>query len=279
MKKTFLFLATLLIFLSVGCKKESSFFPALTAEEALRRKMLGHRNADGGVTIASDFGYNRKGESHQFTAGFKAGHIYEQVKVGDVKLIPFKPIDGYSNQYVPDSNVTKQQLKNTFGKKINISLENQGAQPRSGTTASLDIPLEMTDLIIANGGSGAGSRSYVSRNVPLTWTADPNNDDVYILIMFEPESVFNANFRNSPRVDRFYRVNDNGAFTIPATGFDGIPDGAFVEIVVARGSTALIGGSTDGRNNTSIMAFTSATIVVSPASGGSGCNGDCIYVH
>lgn len=288
MKKVFFFLATLLTLVSVGCKKDSPVISVLTAEESLLRKMIALKNAEGGVTIASYLGYNKKTKNYQVDATFKAGQIYDDVKVGDVSLKPYKPGNGLvSNQYIPDENIAPMQLSKLFGRKVSVSLDNQGVQLRDANSGSIDTPLEM-DLLIDDGiggGSGSGgssSGSYVSRNVPLTWNADPSNSDVYILIMFEPERALNANYRTTGRVEKFYKVRDNGSFTIPSSDFNGIPNGAFADIVVARGTTAIIGGSTNGSGSTSIMSFSSATVVASPsggnAGGGGSCGGNCLYI-
>ena len=124
MKKVFFFLATFLTLISVGCQKDSSVTAVLTAEASLLRKITALKNAEGGVTIASNFGYNKKTKSYQVDATFKAGQIYDHINVNDISLRPFQPGNGLvSNQYFADENVATSQFAKLFGKKVSVSLE------------------------------------------------------------------------------------------------------------------------------------------------------------
>lgn len=281
MKKTLIFFIIFLALIGVGCKKdaESVMVAVLPAEVALLQKIQEINNAAGSVFMASKFQFNRKTTAYQVDASFKAGQIYDHVKVDGISLKPFNPGVGYtSNQYIPDGTVSNQQFATLFGKKVDISLESPGSvQPRNENAGSITTSMEMDLGILSPSGTMVTPGSTIPRDVPLNWTPDPNNRNVYILVSFNPEYASNRNFRSSPRVDKFYQVRDNGSYTIPASAFAGIPNGAYFDILIARGTSALIGGNSNGSGGTSMSSFAMATIVAF-ASGDTGCPGGCIEV-
>jgi hypothetical protein len=279
MKKSSLFIMFLIILAeaTTSCKKDTeSNQSTLSPLETLMDKMQRIKGTQGGLTISSGQTYSRYnpniGVQYDITGGFQ-NLPFQSIKVGDVNLVPYETLEKgiQSPQYVMDKAYDKSILRNLFGKKISIQYQDKVSTLNSRNDVFIETPSELGVGISGN------SANNFYRNVPLTWSAANNGQNIYILLAFEPQSVSNSQFRNYSRVSKFYEVPDNGAFTLTESNFQGIPQGALVVIVIARGTTAIGAGVGTGIS-TSVQAVSSATLTGQIGTGGGGTGGDGVGI-
>jgi hypothetical protein len=297
-KKSFKVCFTVLCsFILIGlssCKKEAeSIGNTLSPMSTLLEKMNKIKDTKGGGVVIStgqiytknpDNPQKRNVSSYGYQIhGFFDNLPFESIQVGDVKLIPYQTLllpGEFSNQYIPQDD-DRLAFKGLFGKKVNITYKAKNAALDVRSEYSVDAPAQLDVNVPDNtGGSGTTSSSNFYRSVPITWNAGNPNDKVYILFSFEPQLVTNERFRSYSAVSKFYEVPDNGSYTLGSSNFQGLPDGANVVIIVARGTTAIGAGITNGYG-TSIQAISTAGIsgqVGTGGGGGGGNGGPGIYV-
>ncbi len=256
----------------------------LGAEKILMNYLAVSQSADNKLVVASQYVYNTKSRGYQVDADIKEGQIYDHIKLDDVKLEKFEPTtSGKSNLYTVPRNFDRMQLSKLFGKTVTATFETSngsgGVTPRNGNSGEISSVGEMLVGVSTPSGTPATSGSTISRNMPLTWTPSPNNAEVYIIIEFDPNSFLNEDFSNSTPIERYYAVPDNGSHTVSADKFNGIPNGAKIKVMVARGRVALVGGITNGTTQTAVVNYSYATVVVKPQTGGNGCPGGCLEVN
>jgi hypothetical protein len=279
MKKNSLFIIflSILTLINTSCKKDTENTQStLSPIETLMDKMQRIKGTQGGLTISSGQTYSlynpNIGVEYDITGGFQ-DLPFQSIKVGDVNLVPYETLKKgiQSPQYVMDKSYDKSILKNLFGKKVSILYEDKVNTLNPRTVVAIETPSEL-----GVGISGTGVNNFY-RNVPLTWNATNNGQNVYVLLAFEPQSVSNLQFRNYSRVSKFYEIPDNGSFTLTESNFQGIPQGAFVVIVIARGTTAIGAGVGTGIN-TSVQAVSTATLTGQIGTGGGGTGGDGVGI-
>lgn len=276
MKKT---VVILLCFILASCSKSSLKEPieSISAEKILLNYLAINRSAKNNLVVSSSYIYNSKSHGYQVDATFTNEQRYDHLKLNDVRLEKFEVPGVYqSHRYMAD-HVDKAKLARLFGKTVQLSFE--GGMPKNGEVGAFTTYDEMLVTIpTGTNNTPATSGSVIPRNVPLHWTPNSNNGEVYIIISFDPNSIFNPNFAGSQPIERHYVVPDNGSHTISADKFDGIPNGANVEILVARGRTALIVGLSNS-NETAFSNISRATIFVSPRGGDTGCPNGCLHIN
>lgn len=274
-----LLLSACLVISFCSCKKatslDNSIDDSLTPTLALLKKIQRIEGTQGGVTISTGgffSNYNPNAKRTFQVDGSFSGLPFENIKIGEeVNLVPLEKLRPgvSSNQYIPDDGyASTDKLANLFGKKINISYTRKVSSLQSRFDQSIDTPDDLNGSV--SGGSGSSSNFY--RNVPVSWSAGNSNDKVYVLMMFMPSDISNERFQNYQKVTKFYEVPDNGSYTLTEGNFSGIPQGAYVLIVIARGTTALGAASVNG-TATSITTMSTTTISGQVGSGGGGGTG------
>jgi hypothetical protein len=249
------------IVFSQSCvKPDSAVNPILTADETLIQKFLNVTSSKGGsVIIRSDSKNFKKEVNYESYASFKEP-IYDAVQVDDITLMRNIIEGGMNNQYAIRDAKSKNSVSKLFGKEIKISLDKSGISSRDNNSGTLYSPTAF-DM---NGGP---------RNTSLSWNADPNNSKVYILIMFDSRRAINDDFKSYSSVERYIETNDDGSHQLTEADFSNIPFGADVQVIVARGRTAVIGGSTNGQGS-SVQAISTVSITGTYMGGGGGGTGD-----
>jgi hypothetical protein len=278
MKKIFFILCMASI---VSCTKDqvAAIETNLDGQQTLLRYMSISQQAENKVLITSQFGYNRQTHGYQVETSFKDGAAYDYIKLDEMRLNKDNlPAEIKAARYLPDPKLNNSEYRKLFGKTVTMACEtNNNVTVRTNTSAELATFPEL-DIDIPNGSGGSvQSGGSVSRNLPLTWNRAAGNQEVYILILFNPSSILNTNFSTAPAVERFYTVTDNGSHTIPASKFDGIPQGAKIQVLLGRGRVALVGGISNGGSQTAVINYSTATIIGTPSGGGGSCN-DCIEI-
>jgi hypothetical protein len=277
MKKVFFLLFAIML---ASCKREAaSVLINLDGQQTLLRYLHTLQQADNELIVTSQFGYNLKGKTYQVDASFKEGAIYDHINIGGVQLnLDSANAGSKGARYLPAPYLDKSEYAKLFGKTVTISCESGGNLTQRAIATDQFATLPEMNMTIPNGNGGiVQSGSSVPRNMPLRWNAAPNNLQVYILILFNPNSIINKNFATSQRVENFYSVPDNGEHTIPSDKFDGIPVGGRIEIIVARGNVGILGGISNGSSQTAVMNCSTATVFGVPGGGGGGC-GNCIHI-
>lgn len=293
MKKDSLFFIIVALLCLSACNKESRdlVIDTLSGEETLLSKMNRVDNAKGFIVISENsFGLGNKRKSYFLNAVLDSNQVvfFNNIKINhNVTLKRNIPVHGSSTQFLPEKSRSNEENAELFGKTISVGMEtgsNQTLETRTANETSIDTPLEMDVTISStNAPSNSNGTMSVPRNVPLRWTPDSRNRSVYVLLLFDPRHVRNAAHRTARRVSRFHSVSDNGSYTIPASDFSNIPQGAHIEILVARGNTGVIGGTSNGMGSTAIMTYSMAKIIGSTGGGNTGGSGDscptCIEVN
>jgi hypothetical protein len=286
MKRFFFYFGLIAFSMLTACTKEvrDTAVDVLSGEETLISKMKQIEGAQNYITLSSDTrGLGHKKKSYQINASLsdQASDICSNITINnDIVMERFVPRQGLglSNQFISNREVPISEYAQLFGKKVQCNVNakpNQVLETRGLTGGSITTPDEI-EVTMPSGSPVNGSNAIsVPRNAPLRWNPDPNNRSVYILVLFDPQSVVNFRYSNARRKTAFHMVRDNGSFTIPASDFDGIPVGGHIEILIARGNTALLGGTSNGTGSTALTAYSMATLVAT--SGGGSC-GDCIEV-
>ena len=273
MKKNIFYFLFLAILLS-SCKKDIAPTAFGSAEDLLLAKVSRLINTKGGITIAAHEDYsksrNKMITTYQIDGSFD-DNPFDKVEVGDITLEPLQATrpDILTNQYVVTKAYNQDQINSVFGRKVSIRYHKPGASVDLRSDMSIESPPPLGLDVPGIGGTSS------FRNVPVTWVAGSSNNNVYILISFQPESISNPQFRNYSRVDRFISVPDNGSYTITNDKFSGIPQGAQFIVAVARGNTALAIGMANGTDRTGITAIATGSLVGTIGGGGS-CSGICI---
>ena len=266
------FLFALVTMVTTSCKKDITIINGTSVEAMLLEKISRIKDTKGGLTIWSSqtciASTKKMVVGYQIDGAFD-NNPFEKVEIGDIVLEPMQATrpDIITNQYIPKKEYSQEQKKIVFGRKVSIKYRKPGTSVDLRNDMSIDTPSELN-----MGVPGLGSTPSF-RNVPLTWVAGNPSDEVYIMIVFLPESVSNANYSNYARVTRFISVPDNGSYTIQNSQFAGIPSGAVIAIGVARGNTALAAGMATGTDRTSITAISSATLTATVGGGGGGTGG------
>jgi hypothetical protein len=260
MNKKFSFIVIALLFILQSCKKAEIALDNLSAQQILLNKYLTIYNAkDGSISMISQ-SYNFKNNTqYTLNAGFE-NPIFKNISLNNVLLSPNPDLQANTreSQYVATEGTTKEQIASLFGKEVQVSLNKSDANLRNETSIFNPSPF------IINGGP---------RNTQLSWNAG-NNGNVYILIRFHPNRMFNEDYQNYAKVERFIETNDDGAHNLSESDFAGIPVGGFLDIAVVRGRTALAGGSTNGNGGISIQAISTVSLTGTYGGTSSGNNGN-----
>ncbi len=230
---------------------------SLSIEETFYSKYLKISNAKEGSIIVSSNSRNFKNQvTYDVRAGFNRP-TYQDININNELLMTPYILNGVAtNQYRTNSNVDKNQLSQLFGKTLNISFNSKDVSLRNANS------IYNPQAFNINGGT---------RNTSLSWNADNNNSKVYILITFIPERAINEDFSSYQRVEKYIETDDDGYYQLTESDFSGVPLGGNVDILIARGNTAIIGGQTNGGGATSIQAF--STTIISGGYGGGGGGG------
>lgn len=255
-----LFLALVATLCLQSCKKEDA---SLTSKMFLQEsisKYLGIpvEARGGGISIQSTSGFGKNPKGYVVNSSLKKDKIYEHLEIDGISIPAFGPnnFSGFDDR-----------LARIFGKTVTVTLgqdTTRGAQLRDAPTSqTINVPPDL--YVSAGGGSGGGGGDggrggVIPRTQELTWNGQPSGN-VLILICFEPNSAWNDDFSSYPRVMRYLEVRDNGFYRLGESNFADIPTGAVVDVIVVRGSTALIGGSANGQGAASLTAYSSATLV------------------
>lgn len=265
--------------MATSCKKDITVVANASVQDMLLEKINRIKDTKGGVNIISNETFSRSTKkmvaSYQIDGSFES-NPFDNVEVDNILLTPLQGVqpDIVSSQYIPSKVYSQEQNSGLFGRKVSVKYHKRGTSADLRTDISIETPPQLNLNI-----PGLGTSSSTFRSVPLTWTPGNSADNVYIIIVFLPESVSNADYSTYARVTRFISVPDNGSYTIQNSQFDGIPQGAQLAIGVARGNTALAVGMATGTaaDRTFITAISSATLIGTIGGGGTGCGGDiCI---
>ncbi len=257
MKKIIYLSAISFLLLANSCKKSDiSNSVSLNIEDTFYSKYLKISNAkDGGILISSNSRNFKKDISYDIRAGFNTSN-YEDININnEVTLTPYVLNGVVTNQYRIPQGASTEKLSQLFGKKINISFNSSQVSLRNANN------IYNPQSFNISGGS---------RNTSLSWNADNNNGKVYILISFVPQRAINESFSSYQSVERFIETDDDGFYQLTESNFSGVPLGGHVDILIARGNTAIIGGQTNGGGTSSIQAF--STVILSGGYGGGGGN-------
>jgi hypothetical protein len=276
MKNFFFNFFLMSFFLMTACTKEvrDTALDVLSGEDTLLSKMNLIDGATSSISLSSHtegLGHQKKSYRLDGCLGAKHLETCDNITInGDIVM----------ERYVPSPELgLSEEFAQLFGKKIQCNMNskpNQVLETRTLMGGSIATPNEIEVTMPSGSPNVSNNTLSVPRNVPLRWNPDVNNRSVYILVFFNPQSVRNFRHRSARRKTAFHTVRDNGSFTIPASDFEGIPAGAYLEILVARGNTALVGATSNGMGSTGLMTYSMATIGAS--SGGGSC-GDCIEVY
>ena len=259
MKKNCLVILLAFVLLTQACKKNdvSSLTKQLDVKTSFMEKYMRVQNAKEGTVTISSTSYNFKNNVvYEVRASF-ADPVYQDITVDDIVLKPYKTLEGFSNNvYVVDDNTSQANLKKLFGKTVQVSLNSSGVSLRNSSSVYNPNEFNIT------GGA---------RNTALSWNANGGGNDVYILIFFHPNKAINEDFSGYAPVSRYITTNDDGSHQLTEADFAGIPKGAGVDILIARGNTAVASGVTNGGGGTAIQAV--STAIISGTYGGSGGGG------
>lgn len=270
MKNTVKLLALVLLASMQACTKtevDSAIKTSNSIEETLFSKYLKVQNAKEGSIIINS---NNRNFRNKFTYEIKAGlqnPIYDEVDISGVSLIPYLHNGASTNQYVLKNDISDQSIADLFGKTLQINLKKGNLNARSDNSIYNPFSFNL------NGGP---------RNTALSWNADNNNGKVYILILFQPNRAINENFAAWGSVERYIETDDDGFYQLTSSDFNGVPPGGNVDVLVARGRTAIIGGQTNGQSGISVQAYSSSTVTGvygGGGGGGTGSNGPTLYVQ
>ncbi len=124
-----------------------------------------------------------------------------------------------------------------------------GATGKWGLTgdAAANIPAFTDNMympsVVSISAPGPGASISKAAGVNLSWNADPNNDSVIVGISYDASvSHFaDSTMPTSFQYSWYAAVPDNGAVTIPASALADLPTGAWVQLLVTRGNSKLVG--------------------------------------
>ena len=259
MKKNCLVILFAFVLLTQACKKNDVGFVTqqLDIKSSFMQKYMRVKGATEGTVYINSTSYNFKNNvTYEVRASF-ANPVYQDITVDDIVLRPYKTLEGFTNnEYVTGDSIPKEKLKKLFGKTVQVSLNTGGVSLRNSSSVYNPNEFNIT------GGP---------RNTALSWNANSNNDAVYILIFFHPNKAINEDFSGYAPVSRYISTNDDGSHQLTEADFAGIPKGAGVDILIARGNTAVASGVTNGGGGTAIQAV--STAIISGTYGGSGGGG------
>ena len=239
-----------------ACKKDNTSKSISSIEDTFYSKYLKISDAkEGSISISSTTRNFKKEIQYDIRAGFNKPNYQDITIDNQLVLSPYILNGVTTNQYRINPNTDNNILSQLFGKKITISFNSKELNLRNANVIYNPQSFNMS------GGS---------RNTSLTWNADNSNNKVYILIAFIPERAINENFANFQSVERYIETDDDGFYQLTESDFSGIPLGGHIDVLVARGNTAVVGGQTNGGG--SILTY--STSIISGSYGGGGSSGD-----
>ena len=161
--------------------------------------------------------------------------------ITDVNLITngSLSVNGNSINYDQVNKAFNQEDVVLFDQSNTITLTDQS--PSVLFNVDLDVPKPLAINYIDSGRLSIGST--------ITYNADQSNEfGLACIVSFLSSHPANSQFSELDRVNAKHIVDDNGSFVIDETLLEGIPDDAYVDLILVRGnvSTAQVGSDIIG---------------------------------
>lgn len=141
-------------------------------------------------------------------------------------------------------NINNDTSLDYYGKTLNLSIENQNPNYQARSTEDSNIEVYIPELIeITNPKKRVGTENSPlvdANNFVVEWNADPNNEEgLVVLAEYLGTCAVPGNNSNEYILNADYIELDNGYFKLNPSIFEGMPNLAFVQIILLRGNIVI----------------------------------------